>query len=576
MDTLRMPDESPPLGVISIVNIVRCTLIWHALAVAFLTVGTACDADDSSDSTATVVDDASSSVEDTPSTVRDSQRLPGVGLDDADTVPDGPLVVDCCDEEDASWESDSGSKTDVAASECELASECKDFDNCTDDLCVDGACKYPPIPGCCTADSACDDGIECTTDKCNFATLQCSNVPGDNLCCLDASDCNDFNACTTDTCVANQCIHPTTSSGGECGCVLDILCDDSNPCTVDQCISGVCTYDVAPISDGCCATSEDCSDDDSTTNDICVAGLCWNGSSACELASDCPSLSPCLGAECVEGSCSWLGVEDCCVTDEDCDDGHALTVDRCLSGKCIFALGSPIPCTTPSDCVALNGCVSSTCQADAGFCSVAPLGGNGCCTADPDCPSTPDGCGESVCDAFACGVANAQPLIPYWEDDFNAATLQWSVIADASSAKWQLATAQYISAGQSLYYGALPAMTISVGTTAGTVTSPVITPVLSSTVMLSFERNAAVEAITSVDKFWLEVVDEQTGVATEIWNKNYNLGPGLGWKSVLLDISAHVSGPFRMRFQFDSIDDVPGPINEGVYVDDVKIGTPCE
>ena len=172
-------------------------------------------------------------------------------------------------------------------------------------------------------------------------------------------------------------------------------------------------------------------------------------------------------------------------------------------------------------------------------------------------------------------MLNAEAIIPYWQEAFDGPTLTWTVVEDATTAKWQLATAQYISAGYSLYYGALPAKTIDVGTTEGTVTSSVITPDLTVPVMLSFQRNAAIEAITSVDKFWLEVVDEQSGIATEVWNKNYNLGPGLGWKSVLLDISDSVTGPFRLRFAFDSVDAIAGPLNEGVYVDDIRIGTPC-
>jgi hypothetical protein len=172
-------------------------------------------------------------------------------------------------------------------------------------------------------------------------------------------------------------------------------------------------------------------------------------------------------------------------------------------------------------------------------------------------------------------VQDAQALIPYWEESFDGPTLTWDVVADTTTAKWQLATAQFISPSFSLYFGSLPEKTIDVGTTEGSVTSPVINPNLTQPVLLVFQRNAAVEAITSVDKFWLEVVDETSGLATEVWNKNYNFGPGLGWKSVLLDLSDAVSGPFRLRFVFDSVDALAGPLNEGVYVDDVQIGVPC-
>ena len=69
---------------------------------------------------------------------------------------------------------------------------------------------------------------------------------------------------------------------------------------------------------------------------------------------------------------------------------------------------------------------------------------------------------------------------------------------------------------------------------------------------LRFQRNAAIEPGTASDKLWLELWVGT--VATTIWDKNYQNGPGVGWKQVELPISDVATGPFKLRFEFDSVD----------------------
>jgi hypothetical protein len=59
---------------------------------------------------------------------------------------------------------------------CLDANTCDDGDNCTEDLCENGCCKWVEIPGCCTKDEQCDDGKPCSIDTCNPETNLCEHT----------------------------------------------------------------------------------------------------------------------------------------------------------------------------------------------------------------------------------------------------------------------------------------------------------------------------------------------------------------------------------------------------------------
>ncbi len=91
---------------------------------------------------------------------------------------------------------------------------------CTPDVCKEGGCSSQPP-------TECDDGVDCTVDKCDSSTGQCNFIP-------DPNQCNDNNPCTNDLCTEN-------------GCVNDLLpdlatCDDGAVATgPDFCFQGTCT-----------------------------------------------------------------------------------------------------------------------------------------------------------------------------------------------------------------------------------------------------------------------------------------------------------------------------------------------
>ncbi len=512
------------------------------------------------------VDDVAPPVEDVPD-VAEEPDIPDEP-DEGDDPDPGPTPE--VDEPDEGDDPDEGPPP-----ECTTGDDCKDFDNCTEDVCTEeGTCENPPIVGCCTDDSECDDGIACTIDECNSIQGKCLHTFQDNTCCFTAEDCIDSDPCTLDLCASNTCVHPQLPSD-QCTCVSDVLCDDGNPCTADKCKAGSCEYAFGQDGDQCCTSVTDCDDGDDTTYDSCQQGLCWHGKGACATAEDCVAPSACVKASCDDGQCVFAEPPDCCVVDGECDDGHDVTDDACVESQCVHTIGSPTACTSDTNCFQPNPCTTSSCKMEAGLCSFEPTFGGDCCTQDADCPAPPDECSISACTVFQCAVTPLDPALKIvWSSDFDDGMLQgWTVDTDGKNAKWQVDSAQAISPPNALYYGQLPDMNYNVGATFGSVTSPEIIAEPTDTVVLFFQRNADIEPISSRDLLWLEVV--QGSDATQIWDKGYEGGPGLGWKAVTLDISDVVSGPFQLRFQFDSVDDI-GNFGAGVYVDDVRIQMPCD
>jgi hypothetical protein len=148
----------------------------------------------------------------------------------------------------------------------------------------------------------------------------------------------------------------------------------------------------------------------------------------------------------------------------------------------------------------------------------------------------------------------------------------WTAGGDGKPAKWQPSKGDSVSPEYSLYYGQLPQMNTDVGVTKGFVTSPIITPPSSGTMTLSFSRNAKINPGLSLDQLELHALI--SGQFLPLWDKSYQGGPGLGWKTVEIDLTDDINGPFQLRFSFDSLFSTTA-IKEGVYIDDVQILQGC-
>ncbi len=164
----------------------------------------------------------------------------------------------------------------------------------TDTLPDDGSGDDGGPDGGCLADPDCDDGIACTTDRCEGGA--CLHVP-DHAVCDDGAPCTG-----TETCDALL------------GCVPGepVACDDYVDCTIDECdgLTGACRFTVDPTF---CAPPSTC---DPAVG--CVMPP------ECETDADCLDSNPCNGIE----TCGPTGT---CVfgTPLVCDDGVPCTIDSC-------------------------------------------------------------------------------------------------------------------------------------------------------------------------------------------------------------------------------------------------------
>ncbi len=107
-----------------------------------------------------------------------------------------------------------------------------------------------------------------------------------------------------------------------------------------------------------CAFDEICNDE----TKICEKISCY----PCEIAAKhscrdaCVSSEVCVKAACQEGVCSYTKVKNCCVNDNDCDDGLECTNDTCKDGRCgyeeiICEDMDYNPCST-GKCIEGEGC----------------------------------------------------------------------------------------------------------------------------------------------------------------------------------------------------------------------------
>ena len=153
----------------------------------------------------------------------------------------------------------SADKADWSWSQWSTILTCGDKQTCTAQGDNQPVCKDES--GGCKADSDCDDGNQCTTDKCNAGTCQHTVVKG---CCNFDSDCDDNNKCTIDQCEDNKCIS------------AQLPCEGSSDCETAACdpATGKCNVSVKPAM---CKIGDSClKDGDIKPDDSCLG--CVSGS----------------------------------------------------------------------------------------------------------------------------------------------------------------------------------------------------------------------------------------------------------------------------------------------------------
>lgn len=160
---------------------------------------------------------------------------------------------------------------------CRDDADCGDGNDCTFDRCVDAACEHLPMPigipcrdGVCDGEANADSCAPCVDDAGTGVDTGCtgeqpicdtSAAPPRCSSCQTAGDCDDGNDCTIDRCHRGACEYGTAIDGTPCPdgycngipggevcvtrrCLTDADCDDSADCTVDTCNDGsLCNHE---------------------------------------------------------------------------------------------------------------------------------------------------------------------------------------------------------------------------------------------------------------------------------------------------------------------------------------------
>ncbi|MCB9593668.1 MAG: hypothetical protein H6719_13125 [Sandaracinaceae bacterium] len=229
-----------------------------------------------------------------------------------------------------------------------------------DVVCLSATCD--PALGCVVErdDTACDDGVHCTVDRCG--PTGCEHVPRDALCaageyCAVSPDaggspgCVRIPDCSTDAeCPALQCNGPGRCEGGVCTyspITLDPTCTDPDPCLPVFCDEGTCrtgTRTVCPASDPNVCTVEECLRNE-TGNTVTCASVPRTG--ACSPSAPC-SMGTCMSGTCVETSICSTPADACYVSTCTGGGGCADTPVACgANATCLAGAGGPVCACNP-------------------------------------------------------------------------------------------------------------------------------------------------------------------------------------------------------------------------------------
>lgn len=270
----------------------------------------------------------------------------------------------------------------------------------------------------------CNDGVECTDDRCNEALGRCDFTANPSRCaaglicnpamggcvavsCMNNAQCDDGNACNgTETC-----------SGGRCQGGTPLVCDDGNVCNgTETCDARAGCQRGTPLAcddgrfcngtetcnpmTGCVAgTPPTCADTIACTNDTCNEAM-----RRCEFVADSTRCLPGQICNAMTG-CVMMG----CTSNAQCDDGNQCNgQEQCSGGRCVA--GTPLRCDDGDVCNGLEGC-----DARMGCTRGAPLvcddglfcNGTETCDRTRGCvPGTAPTCRDgNVCTSDACDPA---------------------------------------------------------------------------------------------------------------------------------------------------------------------------
>jgi len=476
---------------------------------------------------------------------------------------------------------------------CRVDADCADLETgtCEVAVCNAGVCEIADAPN----DTACDDGLFCTTGDvcvagecigakpldcgdtgntctqyvCNDETDSCDAVPAN-----ESGTCDDGLFCTTgDVCVAGECVGATPMDCGDSDdvCTAMVCNDETDACEP-----------VAANENGSCDDGQFC-----TTGDVCVAGVCVGGE-----PMDCgDSGDTCTQNVCNEttDSCDTVAANESafCLPDDLCQMAGVCTAGTCV-GQPVDCSGQNTACGTAS-CNPANGqcelalapvgtvcgggaCAGSVCDASGACVAGTPLPEGTACNASPSCQT------DGICVAGGC-YASAECTVTF-VDDFESTTSEWTLAGDwqigvptsgpraAISGTRLLATNVSGDYANNRAYGS--AMADSPLIDLAGLSQPVVTfwawthteNVDGFNVKVSTDGGATFAPVADVTPPYDRTVNSEPA-----WAGNGSSGL-IGWRFHTVDLAAYVGQQVKVRLDFRSDGSVVYP---GIYVDDFRV-----
>ncbi|MEK6675241.1 MAG: hypothetical protein AABZ47_06250 [Planctomycetota bacterium] len=142
--------------------------------------------------------------------------------------------------------------------QCRDANDCEDGNVCSQDVCENGSCVFPPELSGTPCGNPTDGGLCNRPDSCNGAGACQSNIAPEGTSCPNGLFCDGNETCRTGVCAdgldpcrsQQHCVEGTDTC---LACIGNTECIDDDPCTTDECISNVCVQTPIP---GCVASRD--------------------------------------------------------------------------------------------------------------------------------------------------------------------------------------------------------------------------------------------------------------------------------------------------------------------------------
>ena len=283
---------------------------------------------------------------------------------------------------------------------------------CINESYCDGVESCHLESGCVVGTSIdCDDGVFCTVDACDEETQSCTQEPDDALCdnglrcdgveVCDTQEgcqspvpnvCDDGVDCTVDRCEddTGECLHEPDDTY----CSNGVFCDGAETCDV---LLG-CVSAVSPCGDTLCDEAGrrcvECLEDAGCDDGVeCTQDNCDRESGDCDFAPDdtlCDDLDACTTDRCETAGCVLEPITGCCTDDAQCADGNPCTDDLCDAGQCVIH-NNNVACDDGDACTTNDLCAGSACAG-------TPIPNCGGDSEPPDGPEPSDADGDRVDD----------------------------------------------------------------------------------------------------------------------------------------------------------------------------------